>query len=65
MAQGRPLPRRVGGRLGFELRLVVEGGTRVAEKIRTMNHATLLQRPRLQAWDAPLLLLRALRYRSS
>lgn len=65
MASGRPLPRRVGGRLGLELRLVVEGGTRVAERIRAMNHATLLQRPRLRAWDAPLLLVRALRFRAS
>lgn len=63
MAAGRPLPRRVGGRLGLELRLVIEGGTRVAERIRAMNHATLLHRPRLRAWDAPLLLARALRNR--
>lgn len=63
MDSGRPLPRRLGGRLGLELRLVIEGGTRVAERIRAMDHATLLQRPRLRAWDAPLLLLRALRFR--
>jgi len=63
MAQGRPLPRRVGGRLGWELRLVIEGGTRVAERIRAMDHATLLQRPRLRAWDAPLLLSRCLFFR--
>lgn len=63
MDEGRPLPRRVGGRLGFELRLVVEGGTRVAERIRAMQHATLLHRPRLRPWDLPLLLARALRYR--
>lgn len=63
MDEGRPLPRRVGGRMGLELRLVIEGGTRVAERIRGMNHATLLQRPRLRAWDAPLLLVRALRFR--
>ncbi|WP_374662908.1 squalene synthase HpnC [Inhella sp.] len=61
--EGRPLPRRVGGRLGLELRLVIEGGHRVAERIRAMQHATLLHRPRLRAWDAPLLLARALRYR--
>lgn len=63
MASGRALPRRVGGRMGLELRLVIEGGTRVAERIRAMNHATLLQRPRLRAWDAPLLLARALHFR--
>lgn len=62
---GRPLPQRVGGRFGFELRLVVEGGTRIAEKIRAMDHATLHQRPRLRAWDAPLLLARALLWKAS
>lgn len=60
MRQGSPLPRHVPGRLGWELRLVVQGGRRVAEKIRAMDHATLHQRPRLRAWDSPLLLLRAL-----
>lgn len=62
--QGRPLPARVGGRFGFELRLVIEGGSRIAEKIRAMDHATLLNRPRLRAWDAPLLLWRSLAWRS-
>lgn len=60
---GRPLARRMGGRLGLELRLVIEGGTRIAEKIRAMRHTTLLQRPRLRPWDAPLLLTRALVFR--
>ena len=60
MQQGSPLPRHVPGRLGWELRPVVQGGRRVAEKIRAMDHATLHQRPRLRAWDSPLLLLRAL-----
>jgi squalene synthase HpnC len=63
MDQGRPLARRLGGRLGWELRLVIEGGSRVAERIRAMDHATLLQRPRLRAWDAPLLLARAVCFR--
>ncbi|MBH9577819.1 squalene synthase HpnC [Inhella proteolytica] len=61
MCEGASLPFRVPGRMGWELRLVVQGGLRVAEKIRTMNHATLLHRPRLRAWDAPLLLWRAAR----
>jgi hydroxysqualene synthase len=64
MEQGRPLAKRMPGRMGWELRWVVEGGTRVAEKIAQMQHRTLLQRPRLRAWDAPLLLARALRYRT-
>jgi squalene synthase HpnC len=61
MTQGRTLPRHMPGRLSWELRLVIEGGLRVAEKIRAMDHATLLHRPRLRAWDAPLMLWRAVR----
>lgn len=61
MHQGSSLPLRVPGRMGWELRLVVQGGLRMAEKIRAMNHATLLHRPRLRAWDAPLMIWRAAR----
>ncbi len=62
MRQGAALPHRVPGRLGWELRLVVQGGLRVAEKIDALDGATVAQRPRLDAWDAPRLLWRALRH---
>ena len=61
MLQGSALPTRVPGRSGWELRLVVQGGLRILEKIRHMNHATLLQRPRLTALDVPVLVWRAVR----
>ena len=61
MTQGAPLTLRVPGRAGWELRLVVQGGLRILEKIAAMDHATLRQRPKLQALDVPLLLWRALR----
>ena len=61
MLQGAPLAAQLPGRAGWELRLVVQGGLRILEKIRRMDHATLLQRPTISAWDGPLLLLRALR----
>ena len=61
MQQGAPLALRVPGRAGWELRLVVQGGLRILEKIRRMDHATLLQRPRIGKLDVPLLLWRALR----
>lgn len=59
MHEGAPLALTVPGRAGWELRLVVQGGLRILEKIRAMHHAALLQRPRLTAFDAPLLLWRA------
>ena len=61
MHEGAPLALRVPGRAGWELRLVVQGGLRIAEKIRRMDHAALTLRPALGAADAPLLLWRALR----
>jgi squalene synthase HpnC len=60
MLHGAPLAHRVPGRAGWELRLVVQGGLRVLDKIATLDHATLHARPRLRAADAPRLLWRAL-----
>jgi len=60
MAQGAPLARRIPGRAGWELRLVVQGGLRILEKIAHMDHASLQTRPVLRRRDAPLLLWRAL-----
>jgi hydroxysqualene synthase len=59
MQQGAPLVRRLPGRAGWELRLVVQGGLRILEKIATMDHATLQRRPKLGTGDLPLLLWRA------
>jgi squalene synthase HpnC len=61
MQKGSIIALHVPGRSGWELRLVVQGGMRVAEKIRRMRHRTWLQRPRLRAWDVPLLVWRAWR----
>ena len=61
MLQGAPLATQVPGRAGWELRLVVQGGLRILEKIARMDHAALTQRPTISAWDGPLLLWRALR----
>ena len=63
MLQGAPLALRVPGRSGWELRLVVQGGLRILEKIRAMDHAALNQRPTLSGFDVPVLLWRAARMR--
>lgn len=63
MLQGAPLVHQVPGRAGWELRLVVQGGLRILERIAAMDHASLLQRPRLTALDFPALLWRASRMR--
>lgn len=59
MHQGAPLARRVPGRAGWELRLVVQGGLRILDKIAAGGHRSWLKRPRLRAWDLPVMLWRA------
>jgi squalene synthase HpnC len=60
MAQGTPLVHRVPGRAGGELRLVVQGGLRILDKIEALQCATLQQRPTLRAWDFGVMAWRAL-----
>lgn len=60
MQQGAPLARRIPGRAGWELRLVVQGGLRILEKIAATGHRSWLQRPTVGKADVPLLLWRAL-----
>lgn len=61
MLAGAPLATRLPGRTGWELRLVVQGGLRILDKIEAMRFGTLAARPKLGAPDAPRLLWRALR----
>ena len=61
MLKGAYLVHRLPGRAGWELRLVVQGGLRILDKIAALDYATLTQRPVLRAWDFPLLLWRAAR----
>jgi phytoene/squalene synthetase len=61
MHEGQPLAKRLPGRAGWELRLVVQGALRVLDKIDALGPQVLRERPRLRAWDAPIVLWRALR----
>lgn len=63
MLEGAPLALRIPGRAGWELRLVVQGGLRILERIDQMDHASLARRPKLTATDLPVLLWRAARMR--
>lgn len=65
MLSGAPLALRVPGRAGWELRLVVQGGLRILEKIERMHHSTLRQRPVLGAADLMVMLWRAWRMPAS
>ena len=65
MESGAALVHRVPGRAGWELRLVVQGGLRILERIEALDFATLTRRPTLKPWDWPLLLWRAWRMRAA
>jgi squalene synthase HpnC len=68
MLKGLQLPatvaRQLGGftgwRAAFELRCVIQGGLRILDKIEAMDFKTLARRPKLSAWDAAVVLCRAL-----
>src|SRR3989344_2045239 len=60
MQIGAPLVHRLPGRAGWELRLVVQGGLRILDKVDALKGGSLHTRPRLHAWDWCVMLGRAL-----
>ena len=60
MLDGAPLVHRLPGRAGWELRLVVQGGLRILDKVDALQGHSLCRRPRIRGWDAPVMLGRAL-----
>lgn len=63
MLAGAPLVHRLPGRMGWELRFVVQGGLRILDRIERNHFNALTQRPTIHKSDAPLLAWRALRMR--
>ncbi|KRD15293.1 squalene synthase HpnC [Acidovorax sp. Root267] len=60
MQSGAPLVHRLPGRAGWELRLVVQGGLRILDKVDALRGGSLHTRPRLRGWDWCVMLGRAL-----
>ena len=65
MLEGAPLALALPGRAGWELRLVVQGGLRILDKIVARHHDSLVHRPALGVRDLPRLLWRALTMRAA
>ena len=60
MARGAPLVHTLAGRAGWELRLVVQGGLRILDRIEAAGFESLRVRPKLGKRDAPAMLWKAL-----
>jgi len=60
MLAGAPLATRLRGRVGLEIRTVVQGGLRILEKLERVRGDVFRHRPVLKAFDWPLMLWRAL-----
>ena len=64
MIEGSPLAAALHGRIGLELRMIVQGGLRILEKIEAVDYDVFFRRPTLGRADAPVMLGRALRMRA-
>ena len=62
MIEGAPLARALRGRIGFELRVVVQGGLRILEKIERVDYDVFARRPAITKGDVPSLMARALTF---
>lgn len=61
MLSGAPLAKRLPGRIGWELRLVVQGGLRILESIEKVEFDVFKRRPKLKLPDWLVIVWRALR----
>ena len=61
MLSGAPLATRLPGRIGWELRLVIQGGLRILECIERAGYDVYRRRPKLGKRDYAIMAWRALR----
>ena len=64
MHSGAPLARRLPGRVGWELRLVIQGGLRILDRIEQADYDVFRRRPSLGRADYAVMLGRAIRMRA-
>jgi len=61
MLEGAPLATRLRGRIGLELRMVVQGGLRILEAIERADYDVFQRRPQLRRRDWAVIAWRAIR----
>ena len=57
---GKPLGHILPGRLGLEMRLIINGGEHILKKLRHVNGDIFNHRPVLKAWNWPMIGLKSL-----
>jgi phytoene/squalene synthetase len=62
-AEGRPVTDAVRGRLRYELRATWIGGTRILDRLETIDYNVFRHRPTLGLFDGPSILWRTLTWR--
>ena len=60
MLSGAPLGWDLPGRMGLEIRAIVAGGLRILDKIEAIDYDVFEHRPKLEAFDWPLIMWRSL-----
>jgi phytoene/squalene synthetase len=60
MLSGAPLGWDLPGRMGLEIRAIVAGGLRILDKIEAIDCYVFERRPKLEAFDWPLIIWRSL-----
>jgi phytoene synthase len=60
MLSGEPLGRVLPGRVGLEIRVTIQGGLRILEKIEAAGYDVFRRRPVLRSLDWPSMMLKAL-----
>jgi len=60
MLEGAPLVHQLPGRMGWEIRLTVQGGLRILERIRAIRGDIFRRRPQLGAVDWAVMARRSL-----
>ncbi len=60
LQSGAPLASRLPGRIGLELRMIVQGGLRILDKLDAVRGDVFRRRPVLKTLDWPLIMFRAL-----
>jgi squalene synthase HpnC len=61
MLAGAPLAKRLPGRIGWELRLMVQGGLRILQRLDTVQYDVFRQRPKLGKRDWLAIVIQACR----